>query len=203
MTIRAVLFDFSNTLFRLEHPSFALHGELMRALTAPLGLPDGLAVDADTWERRDLDPVAHREAHVEALASAGAEDPDGFYESLLSPTRWQAYPDTAVALGTHLRTAVVSNIGWDVRSVFARHGVLGRVDEFVLSYEEGVVKPDPKLFEVACERLGVEPGEALMIGDSEEADGGARAVGCRFELVEPLPTQERPDALLNAISRHA
>lgn len=38
-----------------------------------------------------------------------------------------------------------------------------------------------------------------MIGDSEEADGGARAVGCRFALVDPLPTAQRPDGLITAL----
>ena len=39
-----------------------------------------------------------------------------------------------------------------------------------------------------------------MVGDSEEADGGAVAVGCRFALVDPLPTEQRPDGLIAALS---
>ena len=46
--------------------------------------------------------------------------------------------------------------------------------------------------------LGV-PARALMVGDSEEADGGARALGCEVAIVDPLPTAERPDALLSAL----
>ena len=38
-----------------------------------------------------------------------------------------------------------------------------------------------------------------MVGDSEEADGAVRTLGCQFALVEPLPTAERPDALLTAL----
>ncbi|MEN0140303.1 MAG: HAD family hydrolase, partial [Rhodococcus sp. (in: high G+C Gram-positive bacteria)] len=45
-----------------------------------------------------------------------------------------------------------------------------------------------------------EPGRTLMIGDSEEADGAARNVGCAFALVEPVPLAERPDGLRNALS---
>ncbi|MFC6093823.1 HAD family hydrolase [Saccharothrix lopnurensis] len=202
MTIRAVLFDFSGTLFRLEHDSLTAHDELMRALTAPVGVAEGLDVDEAEWERRDLDPVAHRELHLAVLAGAGAADPVGFYENLLSPAFWQPYPDAAQALGTELPTAVVSNIAWDIRPVFARHGVEHRVDEYVLSYQEGFAKPDPKLFRVACDRLGVHPSEALMIGDSPEADGGAAAIGCAVEIVEPCPTSARPDALLRALRKH-
>ena len=38
-----------------------------------------------------------------------------------------------------------------------------------------------------------------MVGDSEEADGGARALGCRFALVDPLPTRDRSDGLVAAL----
>ena len=38
-----------------------------------------------------------------------------------------------------------------------------------------------------------------MVGDSEEADGGATAIGCRFALVDPLPTDQRPDGLMPAL----
>ncbi|WP_433267657.1 HAD family hydrolase [Actinosynnema sp. CS-041913] len=202
MTIRAVLFDFSGTLFRLEHESLDEHADLMRALTAPVGVAEGLDIDPAEWERRDLDGDLHRELHLKALTAAGAEDAADFYGKLCSPPFWQPYPDTAAALATGLPTAVVSNIAWDIRTVFARHGVGDRVDEFVLSFEVGSIKPDPKIFRVACDRLGVLPEEALMIGDSEEADGGAAAVGCRVEIVPPLETAQRPDALLQVLRKH-
>ncbi|PRC55969.1 haloacid dehalogenase, partial [Mycobacterium sp. ITM-2017-0098] len=34
---------------------------------------------------------------------------------------------------------------------------------------------------------------------SDEADGGARALGCAFALVDPLPTRERTDGLVAAL----
>ena len=58
----------------------------------------------------------------------------------------------------------------------------------MLSFEVGAVKPDAAIFEAALTRLGVDAAHAVMVGDSEEADGGARAVGCGFILVDPLPT---------------
>ncbi|MBT2188781.1 HAD-IA family hydrolase [Sphingobium sp. H33] len=45
-------------------------------------------------------------------------------------------------------------------------------------------KPAPLLFELACERLSVTPGEAVMIGDNPETDGeGARRAGIHAILV--------------------
>ena len=42
--------------------------------------------------------------------------------------------------------------------------------------------------------------EAIMVGDSEENDGAARALGCDFVLVDPLPVDERPTGLVDALS---
>ncbi|HUQ57748.1 HAD-IA family hydrolase [Lentzea sp.] len=200
MTTRAALFDFSGTLFRLEHPDLESNGDLMRALTAPVGIADGLdPALADGWLQRDLDPEVHRWVHVKLLTDSLVPDAEALYDQLVHPDSWQPYPDTRAAL-EHLRNvpvAVVSNIAWDIRAVFEKYDLLHLVDEFVLSYEEGVIKPDPKIFTTACERLGVDPRDAVMVGDSEEADGGAEAVGCSFRLVNPVPTSDRPDALLD------
>ena len=90
---------------------------------------------------------------------------------------------------------VVSNIGWDLRPVFRDHGLDRYVDAYVLSYEHGIQKPDPRLFAAACEALGVDPRDALMVGDDRRADGGAAALGCAVHFVDHLPVTERPDGL--------
>ncbi|MFN8082325.1 MAG: HAD hydrolase-like protein [Kineosporiaceae bacterium] len=37
----------------------------------------------------------------------------------------------------------------------------------------GVGKPDPRVFHLACERLGVSPGRSLYLGDEPDADAPA------------------------------
>jgi putative hydrolase of the HAD superfamily len=57
-------------------------------------------------------------------------------------------------------------------------GISERIDVAVFSSEVGRRKPDPALFERALEALGVEPEQALFVGDSLAADiGGAAAIG--------------------------
>ncbi|GDY30818.1 hydrolase [Gandjariella thermophila] len=215
-----MLFDYSGTLFRLENFSAALDDladlrteervALLRRLTAPVGpsayLPPERQAD---WARRDLDPALHRAIHIELLEGTGLRGPgvaERFYERLIDPSYWTPYPDTKAALrdlaDAGIPVGVVSNIAWDIREVFRRHGLHDLVTGWVLSYEEGRIKPDPELFRIACRRIGVPPEDVLMIGDSEEADGGAGALGSRVAIVEPLPTAERPDALLTALRPH-
>ncbi|MER7014967.1 HAD-IA family hydrolase [Saccharopolyspora sp. NPDC000359] len=221
MTLRAVLFDFSGTLFRLEEdPSWyadltdadgapfdlAAQAEIMRRMTAPTG--QVVQLDAEyqhAWDNRDLDPELHRKVYVEVLRSSGVPDgqAEGLYERLIDPDYWTEYPDAAEVLRrlreSGVKVGVISNIAFDIRPAFERIGVTQYVDEFLLSYLEGVIKPDAKIFLRACERLGVAPEEALMVGDSEEADGGAAAVGCQVAIVEPVPTAERREGLLTAV----
>ncbi|WP_029116348.1 HAD family hydrolase [Mycobacterium sp. URHB0044] len=218
--VRAVLFDFSGTLFRLEEDDswFAgmevderevdghVQAELMRRLTAPTGR----SVDMDpktyeAWVNRDLAPHLHREAYLHVLRESGLADhhAESLYSRVIEPSSWTPYPDTAAVLaGLHdrgIKTAIVSNIPFDVRPAFQTIGAADHVTEFVLSFEVGVVKPNPEIFETTLSRLGVSAAEALMVGDSEEADGAAQTVGCGFALVDPLPTTERPDGLIEAL----
>jgi len=215
VSIQGVLIDFSGTLFRLEIDKSWLadeHGaeHLIQVLTAPVGPGNHLPPElAEHWDQRDLDPETHQLVYTESLRLAGLSGPgqaeDG-YQRMLDPASWQIYPDVRAALerlrDKHIPVAVVSNIAWDVRTSFDRFGITDLVSEFVLSFQEGSVKPAEKIFRIACDRLGVPPQQALMIGDSPEADGGAAALGCAVEIVEPLPTTERPNALLTALARH-
>ena len=213
-SVRAVLFDFSGTLFRLDEDDswFAdmdgvdahVQAELMERLTHPTG--PGVSMPDDVyqaWLRRDLEPHLHREAYLHVLAVSGLPDrhAESLYQRVIDPASWTPYPDTARVLDglrtQGVRTAVVSNIAWDIRPTFDALGC--GPDEFVLSFEVGAMKPDPRIFGIALERLGMTAGEALMVGDSEENDGAAREVGCAFALVDPLPTDERPRGLVEAV----
>jgi HAD superfamily hydrolase (TIGR01509 family) len=208
--IRGVLFDFSGTLFRLE-PDPTWSDELIRVLTASTLASDHLPPElADDWARRDLDPDLHRGVYLASLAASGLglspAEAEETYERMLDPVSWRPYPDTRAAL-ERLRdkgvpVAVVSNIPWDIRTVFRANGVEDLVDEYVLSYVEGVMKPDPKIFLTACQRLGIEPADALMIGDNEEADGGAERVGIPTAFVDHLPVDVRPHSLLLTLDHY-
>jgi HAD superfamily hydrolase (TIGR01509 family) len=218
-----VLFDFSGTLFRLEEDDSWFDGmqvderevdghvqaELMRRLTAPTGRSVEMTPEAyEAWVNRDLEPHLHREAYLHVLEQSGlpGHQAEVLYERVIDPASWTPYPDTAAVLaGLHrqgIKTAVVSNIAFDVRPAFEVIGAAADVDEFVLSFEVGAVKPSPAIFQTALTRLNVAAEYAVMVGDSEEADGGARALGCGFLLVDPLPTAERPDGLRDALTRY-
>ena len=94
------------------------------------------------------------------------------------------------ALGLEL--AVVGN--WDCRlpEQLDRLGLSGIFAAVVSSAEAGAAKPDSHPFLSALARLGVEPGRALHIGDSDIDEAGARAAGMRFA---PAPLATLPERL--------
>jgi putative hydrolase of the HAD superfamily len=59
------------------------------------------------------------------------------------------------------------------------------LDEIISSADVRLHKPDPRIFELACRNLGVDPHEAAHIGDHHYADIlGASAVGMKAVLID-------------------
>jgi HAD superfamily hydrolase (TIGR01509 family) len=100
-----------------------------------------------------------------------------------------------------LLVAVVSNTedGRLLDSLEAA-GLGGLFDVTFDSHLVGCKKPDPAIFRLALERLGVEAGEAAFVGDSYVFDAlAARAVGMRAILLDPLDMH--PESVCPRIER--
>jgi HAD superfamily hydrolase (TIGR01509 family) len=203
--IEAVLFDFHSTLvdqgdaatwLALAWEYASRDGDPVDVLGAPqveelIAWADRIwerARDVDPENRRDLDPVGHRsvyDALVEQAPHVDADLADAMYATMLET--WIPYDDTIPVLrelaARGVCTALVSNVGIDVRVVLDRAGLGDLLDEVVLSYEAGVVKPDTDIFAAALDRLGVAPERALMVGDSWRDDSGAAQLGIRTLLL--------------------
>ena len=71
-------------------------------------------------------------------------------------------------------------------------------DAMVLSYEVGITKPDPRIFHIMCERLGVKPEETVLVDDLERYTTAARDVGMQAVTYENLmQTKQQLDAILD------
>jgi len=83
-------------------------------------------------------------------------------------------------LHSQYKIGMLSNIGrgW-VDSFFDQHQIHGLFDAVVLSGDEGITKPHPRIFEIMAERLGVKPYECIMIDDLEPNCAGADVVGMK------------------------
>lgn len=69
-----------------------------------------------------------------------------------------------------LALGVVSNFEEWLERLLERLGVRSFFDVRVISGVEGLEKPDPRIFELAMERAGVEPAASVYVGDNPELD---------------------------------
>lgn len=192
----AILFDAGNTLIFLDYARMAagVAERLARPITAD-GLRRGAGAAAVAMERKATDRErAH--AFLDALfreAGIPAEQLDDVRDCLdgLHKERhlWAAVPaGVAEALArlhaAGLRLGVVSNSDGRVEAALEAAGLRHFFEVVIDSAVVGVEKPNPAIFHAALNTLGVEPAQALYVGDLYEIDVlGARAAGMEAVLV--------------------
>lgn len=74
------------------------------------------------------------------------------------------------ALRQTYKIGIIANQDYGAEKRLAKYGILPYVDLVVASAEEGVAKPDRRIFEIALERSGCSPACAVMIGDRIDND---------------------------------
>jgi putative hydrolase of the HAD superfamily len=95
-------------------------------------------------------------------------------------------PEALERLSQRFRLGLISNANGTVRARLQELGLADRFEIVLDSHEEGVEKPDPRIFERGLERMGVAAGEAAYVGDFYHVDVvGARAAGLSAVLLDP------------------
>ena len=102
-----------------------------------------------------------------------------------------AIPEETVNLLRDLRkagkkTGLITNTFSDERDFIRESELYPLFDAALISYEQGICKPDPEMFRRMTELLGVEPGECLYVGDGGSRElfaareAGMKAVQCTW-----------------------
>jgi putative hydrolase of the HAD superfamily len=194
---RAVIFDWGGTLtpwhsFDIEEQwrVFArqVHAEERQALSLAARI---LAAEEAAWGRSR---TVHTSARLhEILAEAGFDEGDLRRETALAAYRefWEPHTFTDEQVRPlwerlhqrGVRVGVLSNTIWSGdyhRAVFERDGVLDLIDADVYSSELAWTKPHPEAFLAAAAALGVQPSEAVYVGDRPFEDiHGSQLAGMR------------------------
>jgi putative hydrolase of the HAD superfamily len=203
MRYKAVVFDLMDTL--VSNCSEEEFEQSRRDMAAILSLP--FEKFQDLWQatsdRRNVGTDPTLKAHLAYLCSelGFAGSPEKLAEaallrSELERSNFAAPGERTVETLTKLKEigykiAVVSNCYQHIPALFRGSPLAGLVDEAILSCEVGLKKPDARLYQLACERLGVKPEECLYVGDGESDElRGAAAVGMTPVLLKsPLSNQ--------------
>jgi epoxide hydrolase-like predicted phosphatase len=145
--------------------------------------------------------IITREESAEHISALFGMDP----EELLAEQDHVEVPnkqllDYILELKKDYKLGMLSNIsGRERLSIrFTNNELQTHFDTIIASGDEGYVKPQPEIYEIAATRLGVAPNECLMIDDITEFCEGARQTG--MQAVQYLNNQqciEAVNALLN------
>ncbi|MDP9349634.1 MAG: HAD-IA family hydrolase [Gemmatimonadota bacterium] len=202
--MKAILFDAGNTLVWLDHPflvqALREHGveareeEILAAEYGAKRLLDELVRTGNGGTDETRGKVYFREvfrqlgvddalfpALARTLFARHAE------RNLWSRVRERTAETLEELRGRGYRLGVISNADGRVEGLLESVGLRPYFDFVIDSAVVGIEKPDPRIFQLACARLGLHPGEALYVGDIYEIDvAGARRAGMRAVLIDPL-----------------
>jgi putative hydrolase of the HAD superfamily len=179
MAVRAVVFDIGGVLEITPRTGATEKWE------AALGLVPGDLHRRleDVWRGGSVGTITEAEVHRRIGDILGLDEAGmGAFMSDV----WNEYLGTLNAeltryfrgLRPRYRTAILSNSFVGAREKEReRYGFEELTDLIVYSHEVGMSKPDPRVYELTCERLGVRPGEAVFLDDVPAAVDGARRVG--------------------------
>jgi len=185
--MRAVIFDLWETLVDWDQPAAAVMFEDMAA-----------RLDMTTDEFRRVWDTTENPRYVapirEALTTIGIDEEahDDLCSIRLDYNRKSLVPRVGVVETLkELRRrgyllGLITVCSEEVEQVFPETQLAGLFDAEVFSNAVGLAKPDPRIYLHCCELLGVEPEEAVFVGDGANDElAGARRVG--MEAVCELP----------------
>ncbi len=235
MPVKGVIFDFGSTLMYLDGEWEEVGAQNAANVLAFLQA-QGLALDGEEFrleyrrqrERGYATARATRREYLaqqslrETLAELGHPNLNGrllaegvkalfHYEE----SRWTAFPDAVPTLqalqGAGYRLALASNASDDafIRRLLQTLELEPYLHPALNSAGVGIRKPDPLMFRIILEEWGLEPEEAVMVGDTLHADIlGAQFVGMRsvLALMDENPDNDRwreqiiPDATIEGLA---
>ena len=208
--IKAVFFDWFNTLARFEPPREELQSQALQELgikLSPKKIMRGLLIaDRDYFEENSRSPVPKRSPEEQAkvytryqntiLTGAGVKVDRELLlkikkrvEQLFERITFALFDDVLSTLKTlkerKFILGLLTNLDKDMNPICRELGLEPYLDFVVTSGELGVDKPEPPIFLAALQRAGVNASEAVHVGDQYKLDViGARGVGITPILID-------------------
>jgi epoxide hydrolase-like predicted phosphatase len=181
-----MIFDFGGVLVRMidDRPRLAL----AKKIGLPLSRLDDLVFNSESAaqaSRGEISVTTHWETVRKALGLQPGDMP-GFLQQYWSAddVNWRLL-DYIRSLRPRFKVGLLSNAWDDLRkTLHDRWNIDGLFDDLIISAEVKLVKPDPRIFQLATDRLKVPPDETIFIDDIAENVESARLVGLKGILYQ-------------------
>lgn len=186
---QALLFDFFGTL--VDSLSTSAHHDAVRAMGRRMGAPEEAFLEqwlrdygargSGRWPTVE-DCVLHTCEAIgtnpdRARACEAARIRSSFIEQALV-LRPDARATLEAIKARGLKTGLITDCPPELPALWPALGLEQLIDAPIFSCVVKLCKPDPRIYQLACERLGVRPGDCLFVGDGGSQElSGAEAVG--------------------------
>jgi epoxide hydrolase-like predicted phosphatase len=203
MAIRAIIFDLGGVLLRTA--DFSPRDRLAMRLGMTRHELENLIFGGESGEKAQRGEISVRQ-HWEILREKLNCSPQDF-QALVDEFFAQDELDQALIvyirkLHRSYKTALLSNAWGDMRQVVAeRWHFEDAFDIMIISAEVGMVKPDPRIFQLVLDELGVQPSQAVFVDDVLRNVEGAWAVG--MHAIQFQTTQQVKDDLEGMLNGNA
>ena len=177
--LRAIVFDMGNVLMTFDGPYFASH---FTDTPEDAALLNDALFGSVTWALLDSGTVSH-----ETMARvAAAHLPERLHPNLREClARWPELSeplDAVNELGIRLKREgygiyVLSNANTRIMEQLGHAPITPHLDGCLVSAQERLMKPDPAIFRLLCERYDLDPASCLFVDDNADNCEGARVAG--------------------------
>lgn len=117
---------------------------------------------------------------------------DYLYKATVKATSYSR--ETLEKLSRNHRLALVSNFYGNLSVVVDEFGLSNMFETIIESAQAGIRKPDPAIFLLATERMGVSPQQAIVVGDSMKNDiRPAHELGCMTVWIKGRSWSDKPE----------
>lgn len=209
--VRAVFFDWFNTLARYDPPREVLHSQLLGEFGVNISpaqlLPGLFAADKFLFAKISHQPLSKRNPEEQAelyaqytdimVAKAGVKLEKKLIfqiigqwpRAILSQIHFVLFDDVLSTLKTlkerQLVLGLLTNASKDTIAILPKLGLEPYLDFVVTSEEAKADKPNPKIFQLALERAKATAAETVHVGDQYEIDvAGARGAGIKPIMID-------------------
>ena len=201
MTIKALVFDAYGTLYDVQSVTGVIDA----------AFPGQSDYITQTWRLKQLEyswlrslmgryqdfRAVTQESLTYTLGTLGLTAGDALFDRIVNAyNTLSPYPETTEALGllSRYRLAILSNGSPDMLDALVRNSGLDRYLEAVISADANkAYKPDPRVYALIQERLGVRPDEVVFVSSNGFDIAGAKSFGfkvARIERVTPAALRQ-------------
>lgn len=180
MPIKAIYFDLGGVIVRTEDKT--LRTELGQRFGMSYDQIDRFVFGCETAKKASIGLISEEQHWRDVARRLGQPESewqsiaDAFFGGDRIDRNLLAFIES---VRPALKTGVISN-AWDgLRDYMRKNGFLAPFDEVIVSAEVGIVKPDARIYQLALDKFGLQPAEAVFVDDMPENIAACQALGMR------------------------